>query len=139
MTPRLCIFGLALLSFTTSTVLADDVLYCTDTAVTGFKWPTNGSPTSGSFREERFTIKVVSDEARVIASMVGTTVGRAIGFECKRFLPGVIPERVTCWDLTGGEFWVFFRNTYSRTFVSGPPTGGTDPNIFVGYGTCTKF
>jgi hypothetical protein len=40
------------------------VLYCVDTAVTGFKWSERGKASVSKFSAERFTVKVVSDTAR---------------------------------------------------------------------------
>ena len=50
----------------TSPVLAEQVLYCVDTAVTGFKWSERGKASVSKFSAERFTVKVVSDTARII-------------------------------------------------------------------------
>jgi hypothetical protein len=45
---------------TASPVLAEEVLYCTDTAATGFGWTDSGAQ-SYPFRKDRYTIKVMSD------------------------------------------------------------------------------
>src|SRR5262245_60014154 len=48
-------------------------------------------------------------------------------------------ERIICAESTSFEPWAFYRNTYTRAFLAGPPAGGTDPNTWIAYGTCTKF
>jgi hypothetical protein len=35
--------------------------------------------------------------------------------------------------------WIFYKTSYTRAFLGGPPTGGRDRNILVAYGTCAKF
>jgi hypothetical protein len=71
------IIGIMTLCFTASSVLADEVLYCTDTAATGYLWDQGkaASVTRTVFTEQRFTIKVVSASGRIITSMIGDTAG----------------------------------------------------------------
>ena len=63
--------GIIALCFTASSVLADEVLFCTDTAAVGFKSGNDATkpPTQAPFKR-RFTIKVVSvsETARIITS-----------------------------------------------------------------------
>jgi hypothetical protein len=49
-----------------SPALAEEVLYCVDTAVTGFKWNERGEASTAKFSPGRFTIKIVSDEKRIV-------------------------------------------------------------------------
>ena len=138
MTRRRIIFGMMALCFTASSVLADEVLYCTDTAVTGFQWDKNGavSPRQGLFKEDRFTIKVVTETERIIIRMVGDTAGKSHQYKCSERPPY---GQIVCNDITGLLPWVFQKNTYTRVFLAGPPAGGEDPNSYLAYGTCTKF
>lgn len=127
--PVIVVTMMALCIMATS-VLADEVLYCTDTDATGFGWDKNGNATPPRrFKLERFTISVKSDDQRVLAT------GELLF--CKRSL--VNEDRIICDIVNGGWVWVFFKNTYSRAFLAGPPAGGGDPNIWIAYGTCTKF
>jgi len=137
MTLRPGIIGMWALCFMATSVLADEVLYCTDTAASGFQWGKNraASPRQGSFNEERFTIKVVTETERIITRMVDDTAESSSKYECSLYPDG----QIVCSDVTGERPWVFYKNTYTRTFLAGPPAGGADPNIMVAYGTCTKF
>jgi hypothetical protein len=135
---RLC--AMALCFFTASRqCLADEVLYCVDTAVTGFKWNQSGQASSSQFGPERFTIKIVSNTERIVTQMVGDIAGQSLAVKCRRSFMRSSSERISCDDGTGAEPWLFYRNTYTRVFLAGPPAGGSDPNITIAYGTCTKF
>jgi len=46
---------------------------------------------------------------------------------------------LACDDEVAGAPWIFYRNTYTRGFLVGPPGGGDDRNIYIAYGTCTQF
>ena len=78
-----------LLCLTASPVLAEEVLYCTDTEVVGFRWDKAGKVSAGKFDTARFTIKVVSSTERTIAQMVGDTAG------CLRHLHEVLSAAST--------------------------------------------
>jgi hypothetical protein len=132
----MCVLALC---FTATPLLADEVLYCTDTDATGFKWDKNGAAAHLMFVEERFTVKIISEDQRLITPSIGDTAGRGEGYQCSRPLPHALSDRIECHDPTGGEVWVFFKNTYTRAFLAGPPAGGSDQNIWMAYGTCTKF
>jgi hypothetical protein len=120
------ILGTALCFVTVSSVLADEVLYCSDTAATGFVWEA-GSAKSVIFNPERFTIKVRSDTRRVIGDNIYTCrVENELG-------------RTACEAALSGWPWIFHGNTYTRAFLLGPPAGSGDLNIAIAYGTCTKF
>jgi hypothetical protein len=121
-----------------SPVLAQQVLYCVDTAATGFRWDKDGKVRQATFENDRFTVQVLSDNERIITPMTGEIAGKSKRYTCTRPYSGV-QERLVCDDGYDDEPWVFFRNTYTHAFTSGPPAGGTDVNIFVTYGTCTKF
>jgi hypothetical protein len=138
MTIRAGIFVIMTLCFAASPLLADEVLYCTDTAATGFKWDKSGvaSAKPTLFNELRFIIKVVSDRERIIAPMIGDTAGISSSYACVTSF-----ETTECeWNGgAGAEPWIFHGNTYTHAFLAGPPAGGGDPNIYLSYGTCTKF
>jgi hypothetical protein len=139
MTVRLGIFVATALCLTASSVLADEVLYCTDTDATGFEWDAKGNVSQRSFVLERFTVTVTSDTERVITPRIGGSAGTALWFGCTHPLPSMLADRIVCDVAGGGEQWMFFHNTYTRTFLAGPPAGGIDPNIWIAYGNCTKF
>jgi len=121
------------LCFVASPVLAEEVLYCTDTAATGFAWQ-NGQASPSLFNPERFTIKVTSDTERVITRMVGDTAGRSLRYRCRHAF-----EQLACDPGDGALPWLFAGNAYTRAFLAGPPVGGGDQNIWIAYGICTKF
>jgi hypothetical protein len=138
--------------FTASPVLADEVLYCVDTAVTGFKWNQSGQASVAQFKPTRFTIKIVSlsdtdsrvaklyglrgNTKRIVTEMEGDTAGRTRTITCG---PPRFDESVACDEVVGGRPWIFSRSTYTRAFLAGgPPAGGRDPNIAIAYGTCTN-
>jgi hypothetical protein len=135
MTLRWSIFGMMALCLMATSVLADEVLYCTDTAATGFLWK-NGAASTTDFNPERFTITVKSDALRIVTSRKSDATPTF--FRCTR--AGARRDQIVCDDGLGGRQWVFYKGTYVRTFTNGPPAGDvTDPNIMVGYGICTKF
>jgi hypothetical protein len=122
--------------FTASPVLAEEVLYCVDTAVAGFKWDKSGQASVAEFKPGRFTIKIVSVTERIVTPMEGDIAGRSRPIACSG--PSPFGE-TACDDEDYGRPWLFYRNTYTRAFLSGPPAGGDDPNIWIAYGICTKF
>jgi len=121
-----------------SSVLAEEVFFCVDTAVSGFSWE-RGDAKPSKFTPERHTIKVVSDTERLILRM-GDPSESPAQYECKRpYAIEAKKEEILCDDGYGEVPWIFYKNTYVRAFLAGPPSGGRDPNILVAYGTCTKF
>jgi hypothetical protein len=134
------------LCFTASLTMADEVLYCTDTAVVGFKWDeTTGKAADGNkFDEHRYTVKVISDTVRFIAFMTGDATGHSLWYKFEdNPLDQFHGDQLVCRDNMGGQTtWVFYRNNYTRAFLAGPPVGPPhlmDQNITVAYGTCTGF
>jgi len=123
-------------------VLADEVLYCSDTAVTGFLWKEN-TASPQDFTPERFTIKVVSAEKRVVNQESHSSyVLMCTGSDPFALVTG--EGMISCRDFLGSEPWMFISHkggsdTYTRAFLNGPPAGGGDPNITIAYGTCAKF
>jgi hypothetical protein len=126
------------LCFSSSSALAEEVLYCTDTGAVGFKWD-KGVASLGRVARERFTVKVVSGTQRIITRMAGDTAGEASQYICKQPYPSIHPEALVCDDERSTEPWRFYHSGYVRAFLFGPPAGGIDPNIWIAYGTCTKF
>jgi hypothetical protein len=114
-----------------SPVIAEERLYCVDTAVTGFKWD-QGSAVQTNFTLHRFTI-TVSDFGPVI-----TDIGEAeqIFLTCKEPLT-LLNERAMCDDAYASS-WIFFRGAYTRSYLTGPTVDGYRTSIVVAYGTCTK-
>jgi len=118
-----------------SPAMAEEDLYCVDTQAVGFKWDNGRQVWQSAFREDRFTVKVVSDTQRIITKMVGDTAGFSRWYTCS----STWSRGIACNDGAGDMPWVFYRDTYTRAFLAGPPAGGTDQNIWIAYGTCTKF
>ena len=86
------------------------------------------------FTPQRYTIKIVSDTERLITQIAGGPSPRQVQYECHQ-----LNEVIACQSMLGATPWRFYRNTYTRAFLGGPPAGSTDPNIAIAYGTCTKF
>jgi hypothetical protein len=138
---RAAVFGTMAVFLMVSPAITDEVLYCTDTDATGFVWR-NNTATTTNFNPDRFTVHVLSNEKRIVAEKSGSSYVLL----CRTIDVDVITTGegdLGCSDVLGTENWVFYRkysnNTYTRSFLNGPPVGGSDPNIFVAYGTCTKF
>src|SRR5262245_60085791 len=127
---------------TTSPVLAEEVLYCVDTAVTGFKWDKQKRPSVEHFNPRRFTVRIESETKRWITP---TTVGDTGDvYECKQPFKSAL--EVVCTESSGSVSWFFRNNTYyTRAFLAGGPLPKPsappplDPNIALAHGTCTKF
>jgi hypothetical protein len=118
-------------------VLAEEVLHCVDTDVVGFEWDKRNAASVRKARPDHWTIKVVSETERVITRTTGDTAGSSHVYKCKR--PFTSSQELACDEESGMHPWVFHRNTYTHAFLYGPPVGGGDQNISMGYGTCTKF
>jgi len=130
----------AMVLCTTSLAMAEEVLYCVETDSAGFAWDNQGHAAQRTFTPTRFTIKITSPTERIITPMTGDIAGISDRYECKPVFSD--KDQITCRDVVGGLApWVFYRNTtFARAYLAGPPAGGhTDPNLYVSYGTCTKF
>ena len=133
------------LCITASPVFAEDVLYCTDTAIVGVKWDQNGRATITRFTNlGRFTVRIVRSPAEKLQEGVHFRLysekrivsdGRSnMEMECMLSLGGLVCEDDASIPWTFGP-----NNTYARAFLAGPPAGAQDPNIFIAHGTCTKI
>jgi hypothetical protein len=127
-------FVVALCICATSPVLAEEMLYCVDTAASGYVWDNRSEAKPTDFTPQRYTIKIVSDTERLITQIAGGPSPRQVQYECQQ-----LNEVIACQSMLGATPWRFYRNTYTRAFLGGPPAGSTDPNIAIAYGTCTKF
>jgi len=129
----------AMVLCTTSLAMAEEVLYCVETDAAGFKWDNQGHATHTTFLPARYIIKITSQTERIITPMTGDVAGISDQYECKSVVSD--KDQITCRDVIGGLApWIFYHNTtFARGFLFGPPAGGTDPNIMISYGTCTKF
>jgi hypothetical protein len=141
-----------LLCLATVPALADEVLYCTDTDVAGFAWDKNGGASIHRFNAKRYTVKLepATDyglkQVRVITR---SDEGRPERYKCESnlllgdwdkttHLPDSSTSPLTCEDQTGTQPWEFFPdNSYRHAFLHGGPD--RDPNIWIAYGTCTRF
>jgi hypothetical protein len=130
-------FLVALCICMASPSLAQEVLYCTDTASTGFGWTDSGAQ-SYPFIKSRYTVKVVSDIERVIARMPDNN---AVQYKCER--SSARPDLIQCQSLQITEdlqnTWLFYHNSYTSAFLFGITVGSVARHIYVTYGTCTKF
>jgi hypothetical protein len=127
---RIILIGLC---FSVSQVLGEERLYCRDTAAIGFYWDINHKASPTDFAQELFTIKVVSEHERYITDQKGVPVP----YSCRS--PAVQQNQIFCENAVSGMPWTFSGQTYARSFLLGPPAGGTDLKIGVAYGSCTKF
>jgi hypothetical protein len=128
------------LCFTASLAMADEVMYCADTGVVGFRWDDTGKVDIGKFPQDRYTVKVISNTERVITQMTGDTAGNGHPYTCRAL--GVVKDQIVCdEELQSGAPWIFYKNNYTHAFLQGTPVGPPpmDPNISVAYGTCARF
>jgi hypothetical protein len=114
------------LAIGTAQAAEEKILYCVDTASSGFSWK-NGTEETANFKPIRNVVKVHANGDRTIGENV---------FNCTRLWPS-IPGPLECVDR--GEIWHFTGNNFTRAYVVVvfPPT--RDDNLYVAYGTCTDF
>jgi hypothetical protein len=74
-----------------SPVLAEEALYCVDTAATGFKWDEQRRASPAMFKEQRFTVRIESETKRTITETTG--LERVMSYECKQRYGGVLDRR----------------------------------------------
>jgi hypothetical protein len=119
-----------------SQLLAEELLYCADTAIVGFMWDRKGEAKSTEFNRERHSVKVVSDSERLITRIqAGPTGKNSDQFKCNQD-----DNLVTCQGILPINVWQFYSDAYTRAYLyGGPPASGRNPNIWIAYGTCTKF
>ncbi|MFZ0423965.1 MAG: hypothetical protein WAL80_13905 [Xanthobacteraceae bacterium] len=134
---RSILFGIIAWCFTLSAACAEEVVYCIDTDATGFKWDEHGQAAPQQFARDRYTIRILSDTDRIISRMDGDRAGVGYRYVCRR--PYSDKEQIVCDDSSGFEPWSFHGNSYTYSFLAGPPAGGSSPNLIIGYGVCTKF
>jgi len=98
---------------TASLALAEDVLYCVDTDLTGFKWDNKGSVRTANFVAQRYTVKVVSDTERLITRMLGDTAGSTDRYHCEQ--PDAVDrEIIACRGIWSFDRPWFFIGTRTR-------------------------
>jgi len=121
--------------------VGEEVLYCTETDSTGFKWDKGSSEGKRqSFVPFRFTVKIISETTRVITPTTGATAGNTRRYTCHQ--PWSTPKmrkQIVCDDGFGNVPWIFYDNTFMAAYLSGPPIGADDPNAWIAYGTCAKY
>jgi hypothetical protein len=66
-----------------SPAMAQQVLYCVDTQAVGFIWDKPDQARPAAFKEERYTVKVLSETDRIITRMVGDTAGQQEMYTCR--------------------------------------------------------
>jgi hypothetical protein len=85
------------------------------------------------FNERRFTVKVISETKRVISKG-----GYETAYTCHKDTDRLYNCRETSGFNTSPI--IFGPKGFTRATLLGTPLGkNTDPNIYVAYGTCTKF
>jgi hypothetical protein len=142
---RTAILG-AMVICTASLAMADETLYCADTAVVGFKWD-EGKVATTTFSPHRYKVKVISDTEFHIVEIKGAgapSLSDRVSVAVFTYTCHSLGHygRIACDGLGGGDPWVFYGNNYTHAFLTGTPVGppnSTDPNISVAYGTCTHF
>ena len=121
----------------------EKVLYCIETDSVGFTWQVKGTEwTEGqitNFRENRYVVRVLSEERRTVTRNTGYTAGTTVTLTCKKTFPTLAPDMLSCDQGRGATPWLFTKNKFSHAFLMGPPVGSLDPNIWISYGTCTGF
>jgi hypothetical protein len=127
------------LCFATSLVLADEVFYCTDTAMVGFFFDrTTGKGEIATFTPSRYIMKIISDTKRDIVK--DDTGGVSFSYTCHPPVAFSAEDRIICEDpFQGGTPWVFYKNNFTHAFLAGTPVGSYDRIIMVAYGTCARF
>lgn len=127
------ISALAFCFFLASPAWAEEILYCSETGSTGFVWDKDGKAELSLFNERRFTVKVISEKKRVVSDN-----GREIEYTCDKS-----QQQYHCRQTNGAVAlpMIFGPKGFTRAFLHGTSLGGgtVDPNIWVSYGTCTKF
>jgi len=137
---RTTILAVVVLAVSGAPAQAEEVLYCTETGANGFSWDKKSPDGRRThFNLDRYTVKIISETRRTITAMTGDTKGQARHYSCKRPYTTIKKVRIVCDDGYGDVPWIFHDNTFMRALLSGPPTGGGDPNAFISYGTCVKF
>jgi hypothetical protein len=127
------ISALAFCLFLASPAWAEEILYCSDTVANGFRWDQDEKVKRDGFKPERFTVKVISETKRVISEN-----GHEIGYSCEKKKGGDYCYRINRNSMAP---IIFGTKGFTRAYLFGTPLGGedVDPNIYVAYGTCTKF
>ena len=110
------------------------VLYCVDEGAAGFKWDEEkGKARYTRFTLGRFTVKIVSGTKRIISwAEFG---GRPLEHSCLK-----IDDLVQCRAKNGALAMpiIFGPKSYTRAYLAGRLLG-SGGNIYVVYGTCSKF
>ena len=83
------IYLIVVLLCLSGTAQADEVLYCADTAATGFVWKGQEAQRA-NFKPERYTVKIVSETERIITLMSGDGAGEAEDYQCKRLAQKIV-------------------------------------------------
>ena len=117
-----------------SPVLAEEMLYCTDTAASGYVWDNRGEAKPMELPPQRYTIKMVSGTERLITQIAGGPSPKQVQYECQQ-----LNEVIACQSVLSAASRRLYRNTYPRASLGGPPGGSAEANIAIAYGTCTKF
>jgi len=132
-TGKAIFFGLAL--SISSPALAEEVLYCTDTDATGFRFEKNMNAKARplQFIPSRFTVKIISETERIINDGDGPP---------NRYMCFKRVDILSCVETDGVAFapFNFGPKGYTRAkLLSKPLNELFTPDMYVAYGTCTKF
>lgn len=116
--------------------LAEEVLYCTDTDANGFRFGenTNVKAQLQHFIPQRFTVKIISETERLVRT---PDWPEPIKYKCFKRV-----DAFSCVESDGVAFAPinFGPNGYTRAkLLSKPIFDDAVPDMYVAYGTCTKF
>jgi hypothetical protein len=121
----------------TAPAAAEEVLYCTDTDANGFYWDEQLNVKRGPFQLERFTVKVISETKRVIRWQGDNFDSE---YSCSTHVIFLHCVGIVAGSADVVRPIIFGKSGYTRAFLFGPLLGGpADSNIWIAYGTCTKF
>lgn len=119
--------------FLASPAWAEEILYCSDTDKNGYFWDKDGNAKRTGFNPKRFTVKVISETKRVISED-----GYESEYTCDKKLGAYHCRETNGFNMSP---IIFGPKGFTRAYLLGTPLGVGifDPNIYVAYGTCTKF
>ena len=109
---------------------AEEVLYCTEKDANGFSWKPGQSDRT-AFKPERFIVKILTEKTR----MVKLPRSASEPYDCYKSVQGHL---ICSARFFPTEPIMFKGDRFTRASLYSRHLGG-DLNLFVAYGTCTKF
>jgi hypothetical protein len=111
---------------------AEETLFCVDTDANGFEWKDGKNKRTG-YTPQRFTVRVVSKTERWIKF---SPMPKAIRYNCRHRVAGTFYCNLS--SNTAILPIIFEGNRFERVKNGGEHVGGYG-DLYVAYGTCTKF